>query len=203
METKLCRVCGIEKEICNFSKCEKAKDKLQYRCKECDSLKRKARWEENKKAESDCNKKWYVENRDKALEYSGSYFQNNKERLMQQRKNKRHNCLKTKMIHNFRGTISSSFKRALNGGNVKNCKSLEILGCSMEFFIRYIEELFTDNMSWDNYGACLESDCKVWNLDHCYPISLANNEEEILKLNHYSNFKPMWAIENIKKSNKI
>ena len=191
---KKCKDCLEEKEICNFSKCEKAKDKLQYRCKECDSLKRKARWEENKKAESDCNKKWYVENRDKALEYSGSYFQNNKERLMQQRKNKRHNCLKTKMIHNFRGTISSSFKRALNGGNVKNCKSLEILGCSMEFFIRYIEELFTDNMSWDNYGE--------WHLDHKIPISWATTEDEVYKLNKYENFQPLWAKDNLSKGNK-
>lgn len=203
MGTKLCGSCNTEKDSCNFSKCEKCKDGLQYRCKECDSLKRKERWAKNKEIESEKNKKWYLNNKEKALEYSSNYFQNNKDKLVHQRKNKRHSNIKTKMIHNFRGIISSSFKRALNGSKVKSCKSLDILGCSMEFFMEYIEGLFTEGMSWDNYGACMESNCKVWNLDHQYPISLANSEEEILKLNHYSNFKPMWAIENIQKSNKI
>ena len=50
-------------------------------------------------------------------------------------------------------------------------------------------------MSWNNYGK--------WQLDHKVPISIANNKEEFYKLNHYINFRPMWKIDNIKKSNKI
>ena len=50
-------------------------------------------------------------------------------------------------------------------------------------------------MSFDNYGK--------WHLDHIYPVSLANTEEEIIKLNHYTNFQPLWAEENIRKRNRL
>lgn len=50
-------------------------------------------------------------------------------------------------------------------------------------------------MSLDNYGD--------WHLDHILPISLAENEEDVIKLNHYTNFQPLWAIDNFKKGNKV
>jgi hypothetical protein len=50
-------------------------------------------------------------------------------------------------------------------------------------------------MSWDNYGE--------WHIDHIIPISVGKNKEEIEGLNHYLNLRPLWAEENLKKSNKI
>jgi len=49
-------------------------------------------------------------------------------------------------------------------------------------------------MNWDNQGK--------WHLDHIIPISWAKDIDDILKLNHYTNFKPMWGIENIRKGNR-
>jgi hypothetical protein len=63
-----------------------------------------------------------------------------------------------------------------------------------EKFRFYIESLFKEGMTWDNYGE--------WHLDHITPISWANSEEEIYKLNHYSNFQPLWSIDNLSKGNR-
>ena len=49
-------------------------------------------------------------------------------------------------------------------------------------------------MNWDNAGK--------WHLDHIIPISSAKNEEDIIKLNHYTNFQPLWAIDNLTKGNR-
>ena len=51
-------------------------------------------------------------------------------------------------------------------------------------------------MTWEKY---LNGDIHI---DHIKPISLAKTEEEVYLLNHYTNLQPLWAEENIKKSNK-
>jgi hypothetical protein len=50
-------------------------------------------------------------------------------------------------------------------------------------------------MSWNNYGK--------WHLDHIYPISKATSYEMALELNHYTNFQPLWAFDNISKKDKV
>jgi hypothetical protein len=58
------------------------------------------------------------------------------------------------------------------------------LGCDIQFFKNYIEEMFIDDMSWENYG-------KVWDIDHKIPLASATTEEEVLRLNHYTNLQPL------------
>ena len=77
----------------------------------------------------------------------------------------------------------------------KNNSSFEIIGCTPKFLTGYLEKLFTDNMSWDNYGK--------WHIDHIIPLSSAKTEQDIFKLCHYTNLQPLWAKDNIIKSNKI
>jgi hypothetical protein len=71
----------------------------------------------------------------------------------------------------------------------------EILGTDWKGFQSHIESKFKEGMTWENYGE--------WEYDHIIPISIAKNEEEIIKLNHYTNFQPLWKEENKLKSNKI
>jgi hypothetical protein len=49
-------------------------------------------------------------------------------------------------------------------------------------------------MSWDNH-------CE-WYLDHKTPISWNETEEDLIKLNHYSNFQPLCAFEDLLKDNR-
>ena len=95
---------------------------------------------------------------------------------------------------NVRSLISHSFDRANGKGLVKNKTTEEILGCSIDFFRQYIQSLFKEGMSLENYGE--------WHLDHIKPISLAKTEEEVIELCHYTNFQPLWAKENQIKSNR-
>ena len=43
---------------------------------------------------------------------------------------------------------------------------------------------------------------KDMTIDHIIPISSGNTEEEVIKLCHYNNLQPLWAEENLLKSNK-
>ena len=54
-------------------------------------------------------------------------------------------------------------------------------------------------MSWDNYGnpkdGILEHN-KSWDLEHIITISSAKTENDIIKLNHYTNLQPLCSYTN-------
>ena len=58
----------------------------------------------------------------------------------------------------------------------------------------HIESLFIDNMTWDNYGE--------WHIDHIKPISKFEKTDDTSIVNSLENLRPLWAIDNLKKSNK-
>ena len=71
---------------------------------------------------------------------------------------------------------------------MKTSRTREILGCSFKEFKTYIENQFREGMNWENRGK--------WELDHIVPLCVGKTKEEILALNHYSNFQPLWREEN-------
>lgn len=83
-------------------------------------------------------------------------------------------------------------------GTKKTSETMQLLGCTPEFLRRHIEQKFTPEMSWDNYGT-------YWHLDHIYPLSRVNvlNEEEFKRVCHYTNLQPLSKIENLRKGNNI
>jgi hypothetical protein len=97
-----------------------------------------------------------------------------------------------KLKQKLRGVISQSFIRR---GYKKNSKTEEILGCDIVTFRYYFENLFVENMSWENAGE--------WHIDHIIPLSSAKTIEDVYKLCHYTNLQPLWGIDNIKKGDKI
>jgi hypothetical protein len=72
--------------------------------------------------------------------------------------------------------------------------SERILGCPFSFLIKYIEARFADGMSWENRSK--------WHIDHIVPLSSAKTKKQLIKLNHYSNLRPIWAKDNLKKGSK-
>jgi hypothetical protein len=89
----------------------------------------------------------------------------------------------------------------LGNGIKKGTKTEELLGCNIKFFKTYLENLFCEGMSWNNYG----NGYGKWNIDHIYPVSKFDltNKEEQKKAFRFTNCRPMWSIDNIKKGNKI
>lgn len=94
---------------------------------------------------------------------------------------------------NLRSRLRQFFKQK---GFQKKSKTFEIIGCSPEFLKEHIEKQFTEGMSWDLMG-------KYIHIDHIVPLSSYKTEEDIYKLCHYTNLQPLWAEDNLKKSNKI
>jgi hypothetical protein len=215
---KTCTKCNIEKPLSEFRKAKNGKYGVRADCKLCVKAYKKTYREANKdkiKAYREANKEkmntyerayreankdkirekrkeWREANKDKIK----AYYEANKDKINENRnasrKERRKNDALYKVTHNTRSLIGRCFK---NKGYTKKSKTYQILGCTYEEFKQHLERQFTKGMTWENYGD--------WHLDHIYPVSLAENEEELIKLNHYTNFQPLWAEENLKKSNKI
>jgi hypothetical protein len=83
-------------------------------------------------------------------------------------------------------------KFVLGKGSFKN------IGCSWNEYIKYLEVNMLQGMTWENYG-------KEWHIDHIVPLSKFNmlDDEEVKIASHFLNTKPMWAKDNIRKSNRV
>lgn len=89
----------------------------------------------------------------------------------------------------IRVSIQKNFKE---NGYKKNSKTELILGCSFNEFKSYLESQFEDWMNWDNYGRYEKGKYNIgWDIDHIIPVSSAKTEEDVIKLNHYTNLQPL------------
>jgi hypothetical protein len=112
------------------------------------------------------------------------------------RKNKMESDPLFKFEYEIRCLISKSIKRS---GFKKNKKSEEILGCTFEEFKQYLESKFESWMSWSNHGNWNGYPKEIntaWDVDHKIPVSTAKTEEDIIRLNHYTNLQPLCSYTN-------
>ncbi|WP_339889818.1 hypothetical protein [uncultured Flavobacterium sp.] len=190
-ETIICNKCEKEKSSNEFSINNANKNGYNYSCKEC----LKKSYDSNKHNNTTKKKTdntYYQNNKKNVLEKVKSYQKTSRDKINTTRKTRRDN----EPIYKLECSVRNLIYNALNNkGYTKKSKTFEILGCSSINFKKHIESLFKEGMNWQNRSE--------WHLDHIYPISLAKDEKHLIELNHYSNFQPLWAIDNIKKSNKI
>ena len=93
----------------------------------------------------------------------------------------------------IRNNITTSLKyKRVN----KSIRTHKILGCTIEEFKRYIEDKWEPWMNWGNHGLYDGNLNSGWDLDHIIPISSATTEEELIKLNHHTNFQPLCSYIN-------
>lgn len=81
METKFCTSCQTHQPITNYHKQAKAKDGLQFRCKDCDKAFHRARYLKDKEKINQQTKKWKAENKEKAYLAGKEWRNNNKEKI--------------------------------------------------------------------------------------------------------------------------
>ena len=148
------------------------------------------KWRNENKERSRLNqKRYYDENSDRLKELSRKYAKENRLSINSRRKKKYDSDPLYKFEKRTRNTIRDGFR---SKNFHKKHKTNQILKCSFEYFLNYIEKQFKEGMTFSNT-----------HLDHIVPVSLGETEEEIIALNHYSNFQPLLAKDNLKKGDKL
>jgi hypothetical protein len=122
------------------------------------------------------------------------WHKKNRDRINELKRYKRENDIDFKLKCNLRKRLSFLLRNSFSN---KSEQTMVYLGCSIDFFKNYLSNNFIDGMSFENYGE--------WHLDHivpCYYFDL-NIEEDRKKCFHYTNFQPLWAVDNLKKNKRL
>lgn len=141
---------------------------------------------------------WHQKNRKLASQKSIQWEKDNREKkraIGNRYKKKRYaNDPAFRLKIKFRNMMRRAFKKV---GSRKNASFVFLLGCDFDFLLRYIESQFAPGMSWKNHAHF------GWHIDHKIPLSSARTVEDMARLCHHTNLRPLWWRENIIKGDKI
>ena len=204
---KRCIKCEVLKSLDDFGNDKRLKSGKQARCYDC--KKEDAKKYYNKEGSKELRIKYQEENKEKLLKKNKDYRQNNKikiakkqslykqthkEKLNEYSRNYVSKKKKENILFNLETRIRSNIFSSLRRRQyTKKTKTYNILKCEFDFFINWLNGVASNSYT---YGiGNLE-------LDHVVPISLAQTEDEILLLCHYSNYQLLSADENLTKGNR-
>lgn len=155
----------------------------------------KEKYWENPLAFKERNDRYRASHKEKVAESNKRYREENKQKRTAYERNKRHSDPVYRFRSSFRCLILG-YARKKGYTGTKNV--WEMVGCDFETFLAHIQSQFEEGMTMENYGH--GEGC--WNVDHIVPICTAKTDEDIERINHYSNLRPMWARDNYRKNKK-
>lgn len=180
-DTKVCTRCEIEKNLNDFHKGNSSKGR-KSKCKECFNELSREKYKET-----------FVYDEKQKEKQKNRWINRDVEKTKEKYRNYKRNKIKTDNLFRLKISISSSIKKCISR---KKNRTNEILGCSYDFLKFYLESKFEPWMNWDNYGLYTGEINIGWDIDHIIPLSSAKTEEEIVKLNHYTNLQPLCSYIN-------
>ena len=181
---KICKECNCSLPLEAFGSNKGGALGLRAKCLQCEKVRKAKHYLTNQENILSNKKDYYNENLEHIKQYNFNY---NRERLQYDPlfKLKKHTAA---LIRN--SMKASSYNK---GGR----KTIELLGCDLVFFRQHLQDQFTPEMTWNNYGS-------YWSIDHICPCSQAQTEHEMIALQHHSNLRPMKSYGqggNLTKSN--
>lgn len=219
---KKCGRCKEFKEESDFYPDKSKKSGLNSYCKICSKIKQReyqARNYNRNKAKESKRHKIYYENNKEAFQLKNKiYHQNHKINKEEKAKYDHDRNIQNRLSMNVKHAIRNRNRRIYDlkfklneimanairlalKGNKKGRSWEKLVGYSLNQLKRHLEKQFQPGMNWRNYGFY------GWHIDHEIPISAFNFEKpedmDFKKCWALSNLQPMWAKENIAKSNNL
>ena len=195
---KRCYKCRVTKAVQEFSLCRGTSDGLQNICKSCSSTNNHNYHILHKKKISDRKAVYRKAHR---AEFIIRDRRNGEARKAQRRITNAQYDKSRRLadpLFKFKKNVANLIRRSFDvQGHHKKSKTVQILGMSIEQFQEYIQAKFKKGWTLGNQGT-------VWDLDHIVPVSSASTVEELIRLNHYTNFQPLEChINRYVKRNKL
>ena len=189
---KICKKCNIIKHFTEFHKDKNINDGYRNTCKLCRKEYTKNYYVDNFLKINSLQKEYYKKDNRK------EYRDKNKDKINEVYYNRKKIDPLFGLSCNLRSLVYNAYK--INGFK-KNSRTENILGCTFEEFKKYIENQFEPWMTENNQGKYTGNYNETWQLDHIEPVSNASTIEDVIKLNNYTNLRPLCSKKNLEKSN--
>ena len=155
--------------------------------------------EEKKISRRFANKKWRDNNKEKARLIEKNYRINNSNKIKEKYENNKEIILLRKKDYYQEHKEELVNKHKVYYDKNKDKKKMyikEYRKNNVDKVKTYIESKFESWMTWDNRGLYNGERNYGWDIDHVVPLDNAKTEEEIVKLNHYTNLQPLCSYVN-------
>ena len=172
------------------------------------------------------SRRWYHDNREKAKAYSRKYHAVHRDECIEKhkayiekiqqdpekwavfiqkqraaiKKSKKpyYHKNKSKPAYYLRLRLHNRINHAVKAAGIKkSTNSVALTGCSPAELVAHLTSKFLPGMSWENRS--------LWHIDHkrpCSSFDLTDPEQQKACF-HYSNLQPLWARDNLLKSDKL
>ena len=203
---KFCIKCGEKKDTSSFYIDNQKSDGFCCYCKECIKSYRKKNKEKIAYQKKICRERHKDEVRNYQLKYNKDnreiikkrrhdFRKRNRKKINEYERNRRRNNPRVRLRYNISSMMANRLRRRISNKGDKPIFSF--LPYTLNDLMEHLESRFKPEMSWSNYGK--------WHIDHIIPDSLFNytsiNDEEFQRCWSLNNLQPLWAEENIRKSN--
>jgi hypothetical protein len=197
MENKVCRVCLIEKPLSDFRNRNDSKDGKRNDCKNCQSEHNKLYNKSNAYKITIQRKSFYDENKERLLNDKKIKYEANRDIFIKRNAEYDKNKRQADPIYRFKKNVRTMIGKSLKKKSyTKKSQTFKIIGCLQDDFIKYIESKWESWMNWDNYGLFNGEPNFGWDIDHIRPMITGETEDEIIRLNHYTNLQPLCSYIN-------
>jgi hypothetical protein len=151
-------------------------------CKVCSSIYDKKYKALNAERDKQNKKKWHLKNKETIQQRVNSYELNRR---------------KTDKFFNFTKALRNLVRISItNRGYKKTTKAYRLLGADFETVFAHLKQTAVDNYGFYDQNI-------KYHIDHKIPCSSVNTEEELVKLQHYTNLQYLSPSDNLSKSDKL
>lgn len=168
----------------------------EWRTKNPEKARETARAWRNKNREKERiqKKEYYENNKEKIQAYAKEWGEKNKEKMTEYRREYMREYRKTNPNYAIRHRMSNRLRELIYNGK-NGHKTVDFIGCSIDFLKSHLESLFSPEMSWERF---LNGEIHIDHIRPCCSFDLTDPEQQ-RKCFHYTNLQPLWAVDNWKK----
>lgn len=196
-----CTKCGKKKPLSDYYKDKSLSKGYHPWCKPCKSKKVRDNYYLDLEKSRSKAKDLYNKNRESILKRGRVYYENNKDKRAVYRVEYERNKVKNDPVFKLKKTLKRLLRLVLTGKSNYTKKALiyKVTKLEQVHLINHLHSTFEENYGMPRAWINL----KEVEIDHIIPISTAKTEENVKRLNHYTNLQLLFKEDNQAKGTKI